>query len=69
MMEIGGSHAQRDLFGQIHLDALIRSGHWVAAQNIVQQRLRAAPQSERLRRQAGQIYGALGLDARLASLT
>ena len=68
MMEIGGSHAQRDLFEQIHLDALMRSGQWVAAQNIVQQRLRGQPESARLKRQATQIYAALDLDAALANL-
>jgi hypothetical protein len=28
LLEIGGSHAQRDLFAQIHLDALMQSGQW-----------------------------------------
>ena len=32
MAEIGGSHAQRDLFEQIALDATIRTGHFFAAQ-------------------------------------
>ena len=32
LLGIGGSHAQRDLFAQIHLDALMRSGNWGAAQ-------------------------------------
>ncbi|MBC7704273.1 MAG: tetratricopeptide repeat protein [Rhodoferax sp.] len=62
LMEIGGSHAQRDLFEQIHLDALIRSGRWSAAQQAVQQRLRGQPESIRLRRQARRVYVALGLD-------
>jgi tetratricopeptide (TPR) repeat protein len=59
--EIGGSHAQRGLFEQIHLDALIRSGHWVGAQHLVQQGLNAQVESARLKRQAQQIYTALGL--------
>ena len=63
LMEIGGSHAQRDLFEQIHLDALMRSGRWSAAQQVLQQRLCAQPESVRLRRQAGHVYSALGLDA------
>ena len=62
LMEIGGSHAQRDLFEQIYLDALIRSGRWSAAQQAVQQRLRGQPESIRLRRQAKRVYVALGLD-------
>ena len=63
LLEIGGSHAQRDLFAQIHLDALMRSGHWSAAQQILQQQLRGQPQSVRLKRQAARAYQALGLEA------
>ena len=59
--EIGGSHAQRGLFEQIHLDALFRSDHWVGAQHLVQQGLNVQAESVRLKRQAQQIYGALGL--------
>jgi hypothetical protein len=61
LMEIGGSHAQRDLFEQIHLDSLIRSGRWSAAQQVVQQRLAGQPESIRLRYQAKRVYAALGL--------
>ncbi|WP_167772859.1 tetratricopeptide repeat protein [Ramlibacter humi] len=61
MLEIGGSHAQRDLFSQIHLDALIRSGHLGGAQNLLQPQLRHLPESRRLRKQAAQLYTALGL--------
>ncbi|MCJ0765305.1 tetratricopeptide repeat protein [Variovorax terrae] len=68
LLEIGGSHAQRDLFAQIHLDALIRSGGLSGAQNLLQQQLRGQPESLRLRRQAEAVYAALGLDSALASL-
>lgn len=61
MLEIGGSHAQRDLFSQIHLDALIRSGHLNGAQNLLQPLVRSQPESRRLRRQGAQLYAALGL--------
>lgn len=61
MVEVGGSHAQRDLFSQVHLDAMIRSGHLSGAQNLLQPQLRAQPESLRLRRQAGRLYAALGL--------
>jgi hypothetical protein len=61
LTEIGGSHAQRDLFSQVHLDALIRSGKLVGAQQLLQQQLRAQPQSLRLTRQAAGVYHALGL--------
>jgi len=61
LVEIGGSHAQRDLFAQVHLDALVRSGHLAGAQNLLQPQLRAQPESKRLRRQAKKLYAALGL--------
>jgi hypothetical protein len=61
LAEIGGSHAQRGLFEQIHLDALIRSGQWVGAQHLTQQGLNGQVESARLKLQAKQIYGALGL--------
>lgn len=61
MAEIGGSHAQRDLFAQIHLDAMFRDGQWLGAQHLLQQQLRAQPESARLRRRARELYAALGL--------
>lgn len=62
LLEIGGSHAQRDLFAQLHLDALVHAGHWSAAQNIVQPQLRAQPRSRRLHRLARRIHAGAGLD-------
>ncbi len=61
LAEIGGSHAQRGLFEQIYLDALIRSGQWVGAQHLVQQGLNGQVESVRLKHQAHQTYSALGL--------
>ncbi len=61
LTEIGGSHAQRDLFSQVYLDALVRSGHLAAAQNLLQQQLRGQPESLRLKRQVGGVYQGLGL--------
>jgi hypothetical protein len=61
MLEVGGSHAQRDLFEQIHLDALVRSGQWVGGQNLLQQRANAQPESLRLARQARELQQRLGL--------
>ncbi|MBN9411410.1 MAG: tetratricopeptide repeat protein [Burkholderiales bacterium] len=66
LVEVGGSHAQRDLFAQLHLDALIRSGHLAGAQNLLQPQLAAQPESVRLRRQAAQLYRLLGLGESLA---
>ena len=62
LLEIGGSHAQRDLFEQIHLDALLHCGRWAAAQQLVQQRVNSQPQSVRLRRQARHVHSRLGID-------
>ncbi len=61
--EIGGSHAQRDLFEQIHLDALVRSNQWVKAQHLAQQRVNGQSESVRVRLQAQRIYAALGIEA------
>ncbi|GAA4336905.1 tetratricopeptide repeat protein [Variovorax defluvii] len=64
LVEIGGSHAQRDLFEQVYLDALIASGTastLASAQGLLQQQVNAQPESLRLRRRADQVYAALGL--------
>jgi hypothetical protein len=64
LIEIGGSHAQRDLFEQVYLDALVRSGTeatLAAAQGILQQQLNGQAESLRLRRQADALHAALGL--------
>jgi hypothetical protein len=63
LLEIGGSHAQRDLFAQIHLDALVRSGRLGVAQNLLQPQARLHTESARLRRQARHVHEALGLGA------
>ena len=67
LLEIGGSHAQRDLFAQVHFDALVRSGHRAGAQHLLQQQLRAQPESKRLQRQATKLYASLGLGSVAAS--
>lgn len=38
MTEIGGSHAQRDLFGQILLDAHLKLGNWRIAEQMLEMR-------------------------------
>jgi hypothetical protein len=68
LVEIGGSHAQRDLFAQVHLDALVRCGQLSGAQHLLQQQLRGQPESARLRRQAASLYAALGLGSVVANL-
>ena len=68
LVEIGGSHAQRDLFSQVFLDSLIRAGRLAGAQNLLAQQLRSQPESARLKRQAADVYAALGLGSVAASL-
>lgn len=38
LVEIGGSHAQRDLFGQVLLDAHLKLGNWRIAQTMLEMR-------------------------------
>jgi tetratricopeptide (TPR) repeat protein len=38
MTEIGGSHAQRDLFGQLLLDAHLKAGNWQVARQLLEMR-------------------------------
>ena len=64
LLGIGGSHAQRDLFAQIHLAALMRSGRWGAAQQLVQQHCNGQPESVRLKSHARRVYSMLGIDTR-----
>jgi tetratricopeptide (TPR) repeat protein len=61
MAEIGGSHAQRDLFEQIHLDALIRAGRASAAQQVLEMRRLYDPDGVPLNRALAQVYGDAGL--------
>ncbi|WP_162583902.1 tetratricopeptide repeat protein [Variovorax sp. PBS-H4] len=72
LAEIGGSHAQRDLFEQLYLDALIATGTeatLASAQGLLQQRVNAQPESRRLRRQADEVCASLGLPQPLRSAT
>ncbi|CAN5861596.1 tetratricopeptide repeat protein [soil metagenome] len=65
LVEIGGSHAQRDLFEQVYLDALVRCGTeatLTGAQGVLQQQLNGQPESLRLRRQTAAVYARLGLE-------
>jgi hypothetical protein len=61
LLELGGSHAQRDLFEQIHIDALMASGRWTAAQHRLQLAATAQPASRRLETRLRRTYRALGL--------
>ncbi len=61
MAEVGGSHAQRDLFEQIHLDALIRAGRVSAAQQVLEMRRTFDHDGVPVNRALGQIYDLAGL--------
>ncbi len=61
MMETGGSHAQRDLFEQILLDAAIRSRRTVSAQHMLELRREADPQGVPVNVALADVYRDLGL--------
>jgi len=76
LAEAGGSHAQRDLFEQIHLDALIRAGHSSRAQQVLEMRRSYDPDGIPLNTMLAQVYDQSGLPAqadkaraRIASLS
>jgi hypothetical protein len=61
MPEVGGSHAQRDLFEQFFLDTAIRSGRSVVAQQILELRRRSDPGGVPINIALASIYASLGL--------
>jgi hypothetical protein len=61
LLEVGGSHAQRDLFEQIFLDAAIRSGRSVIAQQILELRRRSDPGGVPVNIALASVYASLGL--------
>jgi hypothetical protein len=61
MTQIGGSHAQRDLFEQLLLDAALRSGRLVDAQQMLELRRHADPDGVPVNTALAGIYGRLGL--------
>ncbi|MEZ5544435.1 MAG: hypothetical protein R3F10_04470 [Lysobacteraceae bacterium] len=60
---IGGSHAQRDLFAQIELDAVWRSGQLIAAQQAFELRRQLDPQDVPANRALARLYADLKLPA------
>ncbi len=63
LFEIGGSHAQRDLFDQILLDSLLQSGRLVQAQQALELRRQADPDGVPVNRALASVYGRLDLPA------
>jgi hypothetical protein len=66
LVEIGGSHAQRDLFEQLILDALIRAGRLSEAQQALELRRGFDPDGVPLNRALAEIYDRLDLPAEAA---
>jgi hypothetical protein len=63
LIEAGGSHAQRDLFEQILLDAAIRSGRLGVAQQALELRRSTDPDGVPVNSALGRVYAELGLPA------
>ncbi len=61
LIEVGGSHAQRDFFEQIALDATIRSGRLGEAQQALELRRAFDPDGVPLNRTLADVYVRLGL--------
>ena len=64
---IGGSHAQRDLFELIEIDALIRAGRLSQAREALEARRSFDPGGVPLNRSLARVYGGLGLDTLAAA--
>jgi tetratricopeptide (TPR) repeat protein len=63
MAEAGGSHAQRDLFEQVLLDAALKSGRLPVAQQMLELRRRADPYGVPVNSALATLYGRLGLNS------
>jgi hypothetical protein len=61
MLEVGGSHAQRDLFEQFFLDTAMRSGRSVVAQQILERRRGSDPDGVPINIALASVYASLGL--------
>jgi hypothetical protein len=61
MIEAGGSHAQRDLFDQILLDATIKSGRSTLAQQMLEMRRLSDPDGVPVNSALAVVYAKLGL--------
>ncbi|HEY2145895.1 MAG TPA: tetratricopeptide repeat protein [Steroidobacteraceae bacterium] len=63
MAAAGGSHAQRDLFEQVLLDAALKSGRSIAAQQLLEARRRADPNGVPVNTALAVVYSNLDLPA------
>jgi hypothetical protein len=67
LARIGGSHAQRDLFEQIRLAAIIAADRWSEAQQLLERRRAFDPDGAPLNAQLAMAYDRLGLPAQAAT--
>ena len=63
LLEIGGSHAQRDLFSQILLDAHLKAGNWQTARDMLEMRRTWDPDGVPLNRALTEVNLKLGIAA------
>jgi tetratricopeptide (TPR) repeat protein len=70
LTEIGGSHAQRDLFGQLLLDAHMKVGNWAIAEQMLEMRRTWDPDGVPTTKMLAKVYCKLGRpeDAREAGM-
>jgi tetratricopeptide (TPR) repeat protein len=66
LLIIGGSHAQRDLFEQLRLDAVLRNGGWSIAQQLLELRRATDRESVPVNHALAGVYAALELPAEAA---
>jgi len=66
LRQIGGSHAQRDLFEQVWLAALMADGQWSEAQQALERRRAMDPDGAVVNQQLARVYAALELPAQAA---
>ncbi len=66
LVEIGGSHAQRDLFDLVFLDSLIHTGRFVTAQGLLEQRRGFDPEGVPTNLALALVYENLGLPGEAA---
>ncbi len=61
LAEAGGSHAQRDLFQQVLVDAAVKSGRSAAAQQMLELRRASDPYGVPVNEALAAVYAGLGL--------
>ena len=64
---IGGSHAQRDLFAQMLIDAAVQSGRLCMARSLLSERVARYPEARRGWKDYAKVLSDLGEDDRAAS--